>query len=232
MKKSLSLLLACFSLLTCQAFATSAAGHCKVFDGNAIVTWTDFDDINGYLHVWGATGDVTASSSTWTVQELSIDTNGSYYITEPRLHLCESTGDVIALWQYYDDNTGLLRVGGAVLPSGTTTWSTHLISDSTNQQGLMEFDGMASVDATGNIIITWSAYNLTTSDYDVLGATAVISGGSTTWNNSFVIPSGATPLMAKKPLASSAKPTKGNPKIAPSHPIKDRKPPVKVGKRK
>ena len=232
MKKSLILLLACLSLFSCEAFATSAAGHCKVFNGNAIVTWTDFDDVNGFIHVWGATGAVTANSNTWTVQELSIDTLGSYYVTEPHLYLCESTGDVIALWQYYDDNTGLLRVGGATLPSGSSTWSIHLVSDSTNQQGLMDFDGTASVDATGNIIITWSSYNLTTADYDVLGATAVIAGGNTTWNNSFVIPSGAAPLMAKRSLAQTSKPSKGNPKVAPAHPIKDRKPPVKTGKRK
>lgn len=223
------LLLSCLTLLASQTFATSASGDCKVFDGNAVVVWTAFDDVNGYLHVYGASGDVTANSSTWDVQELSIDTNGSYYVTDPMLFMCESTGDAIAIWQYYDDNTSLLRVGGATLPGGSTTWTNHLISDSTNQQGLYEFDGRAHVDANGNVLVVWSAYNLTTSDYDVLGAKGVISA-SPTWGNSFVIPSGATPLMAKK--IQTGKPAKGNPKVAPAHPIKERTPPVKIGRGK
>ncbi len=221
--------LSCLSL-SCQAFATSTAGDCKVNDGNAIVVWTQFDDINGYLHVYGAKGDVTANSSTWAVQEISVDTGGSFYITEPRLFICEATGDALALWQYYDDNTGLLRVGGATVPAASTTWTSHLVSDSTNQQGVSAFDGQASVDASGNGIVTWTAYNLTTSDYDVLGATVAISG-SPTWSSSFVLPGGTTPLMAKKTPYAAAKPKDG-PKVSPPHPLHERKPPVKMGKRK
>ena len=233
MKKSFALLTSCLSLLTAQAFATSAAGDCKVFDDTAIVTWTEFDDINGYIHVYGATGDVGTNSSTWTAQELSVDPVGSFYMTAPRLFMSEVTGDVIALWQYYDDNTGLLRVGGAVLPVGTTTWSTQLVSDSTNQQGLAEFDGRASFDANGNILVTWSSYDLTLNDYDVLGATAVLASGTTTWNNSFVIPGGTVPFTANTANKFAAKPPKSkNPKIAPANPMKDRKPPAKVGKQR
>ncbi len=224
------LFLSCLTL-SCQAFATSAAGDCVINNGNAIVVWTAFDDINGYIHVYGATGTVSQNSSNWTSQELSIDTNGSYYVTQPRLAICEATGDAVAIWQYYDDNTGLLRVGAATLPAGTSTWSNHLVSDSLNQQGLSSFDGQAFVDANGNVLITWSAYDQNNSDYDVLAATAVISGTTTTWGNSFVLPGGTAPLATRKTMQNNNKPSKG-PKLAPPNPMKERCPPVKMGKRK
>lgn len=167
-------------------FATSNAGGCKLYNGIAFVTWVTQDN-EGSCHVWGATGPISQDPNTWTAQEISIPGVLATNIPTPSLYLDSNTGNVLSIWQYYDTDLAIMRIAAATLPFSAPSWTSHVLSDVTSE--ISGFgDQNASIDPFGNFMVTWSAYNPTSELYVVRAATGAISGITTTWNPSFILP--------------------------------------------
>ena len=163
------------------AASFAVAGVPKVIGGNVIVTWSELDGSSN-CHVFGAVGDVTDPPNLWTVQDITAAT--SIQVTTPKLYR-NDLGDIVAVWQYHDDNLGFMRVAASRLPTGTTTWVTHIISDDTDEAAGFN-DESADLDEEGNILVTWTSQDTTTYDTVVRGVTATMDTQNG-WNASFVI---------------------------------------------
>ncbi len=192
MKKSLVLVLSILSLFICteKMFAYGLSGSCQVNSGKIYETWTTMDS-GGLYHVWATSGSITSSPTRWaTAQEISINTSGTSSVTVPLLQIDRTNGHAVIVWEYYDSTSGNNLVAAAVLPSGSSTWTVHSISDVTTENSNKD-DVDASIDSSGNILATWSAYNSGTGNYSVRNATYTLNGLSYSWNNSFIVPGGS-----------------------------------------
>ncbi len=202
MKKSLLSVISCLCALVGMGtmHADSNAGACKVhYDPVAAtdivyITWVTYDD-EGLSHAMAASGPLNDSGS-WIAQEISIDPAGSDEITQPILFIDPTTETVLALWEYWDSTYNTMLVGGATTVGIGGTWTSRLISD---QNPTFEYSGegdqLASIDEQGNLIVTWSAYNLETGSSIARAAvgTLIVSDDSATisWTSSFIIPGGS-----------------------------------------
>ena len=172
----------CLMLFFCEcAMADASSGQCKVYgSGTVVATWLHSDS-DGNITVQGAIGSINTSPTSWAVTTLS--TGMSIASNSSPLIFSNANGDVVVLWQYPDSN-GNFFVAAAMLPVGTTTWNTATISSSGESAGFN--DQMASIDENGNILATWSVYDVNTNMFSLRCATAVM-GTNTSWNSPLTI---------------------------------------------
>lgn len=186
MKKLASILFALLFLCHGAIMAYSTAGACKAFSGNVYTTWLELDGSSN-LHVWAASGLITDTPDLWTIQEISVGGNTST-VTVPYLY-SNVVGDMVAVWQYYDVTDGIMKVAAARLAYPGTTWVSDIISDSMTETGGF-YDESASIDADGNIIVTWTSFDPSTSTAVDRGVTGSIGGS---WGSTFVLPPPPSP---------------------------------------
>ena len=168
----------CLMILFCDyAMADAGSGQCKVTgDGQVVAAWLHSDS-DGNTTVIGATGSISDDPSLWSTTTLS--TGLSSVENSSPFIFSNANGDVVVLWQYPDSNSNYF-VAAAMLPVGTTTWNIATISSDSEDAGF--FDQMASIDESGNILATWSVYDVNADQFSLRGATAVM-GADTTWNS-------------------------------------------------
>lgn len=170
-----------FSIFMKVAAIDAGLGVCKVISGDVVAAWQAVD-ISGNQLVVGATGSVSSNPNTWNLTTLSTVT-GSSLNSQPIL-FSNANGDVLVVWQYFDTN-GNYQIAASMLPVGTTTWNSAVVSDiNTDAAGF--FDQTASIDESGNILLLWTSFDSTFSHMLVRGATATI-GSSTTWSSPFTV---------------------------------------------
>ncbi len=181
--------------------ANSNAGTCRLIDGTIVTTWLT-QDPDGPWQVWAATGSIGADPSTWITQEVTVSGATCISITTPTLFINETSGHAVSTWQYFDQSANVQRIAAAVLPAGTTTWVSQAVSDITSESSNGS-DQTVSLDNDGNIMVTWSAFNASVQTSVVRAATGTISGTTTTWNNSFLLPGAGYPDLAAKTAAAT-----------------------------
>lgn len=208
MKKCLVFVLSCLCLLsfTGKMYAFSTAGTCKVQGTTVYLTWIEQD--NDGSHVFASTGDVTASPSTWSSQEITVNGVGVGNVTIPHLYI-NSVGNALAVWEYYDGTANKSFVGASVLDSGT--WTSQRISDN-NDEICIFSDEIGTIDDDGNMVVTWTSYDESTENAFVRCAIGLVFNETITWDNSFTIPAGGPLAMAKKTAPAKKPLPKPNPK--------------------
>ena len=176
------LIMVLMSCLYGQGWAVNANGaQVVVFDGNVVGVWATRDSDNNPI-IQGAIGMTSTDPSTWSFTKISGENKTSQY-SNPRI-FSNGAGDVIALWQF-PDAKGNHHLEGAALPAGSGTWTSHLFSTiDDNSNG---FDQQASIDAFGNILVTWTSYNVTIGQTQVRGVTGTTSLGVVTFNPAFTL---------------------------------------------
>lgn len=171
-----------FLALCCnQLVADGAFGQCMVYSNGTVITTWQAIDTSLNTTIIGAIGSTSTSPSTWTQTILSsgISDTGN---TNVRL-FSSANDDVVILWQYPDVN-GNYFVAASLLPAGKTTWTSTTLS--TSDFTVILSDQMASIDANGNILATWTARDNSSNAVQLFGATAVMGVGST-WSSQFQI---------------------------------------------
>lgn len=203
MKKML--IISCLSVFlvgaSAKIYAAGNAGSTIIYNGTVISTYFT-QDSNSVCHVWGTVGSISADPTTWASQDMSISGVSSPTITQPILTIDPSTGNAICTWEYYDPSLNIMRVAAAVLPAGSSTWTSpsQVISDVTTESS-GSGDQSVSIDASGDIIVTWSAYNKTSQISVIRAVTATLTDGVAYWNSSFTMPEAGYPGLAENTVA-------------------------------
>jgi hypothetical protein len=152
-------------------------GQCKMhFDSvndNIISVWQSLDDS-------GKTGILAGKSlftSPGSFTPIDLTISGITQNSRPQL-TTNANGDVVAVWEYVDLNNNY-QVAAAVLPSGSSTWSTTTQLSTTLGEFAGFGDESVSIDEAGKVFVIWTSSD--GSITRVRGATYDINALTPTW---------------------------------------------------
>ena len=141
--------------------------------GNVVAVWNAVDE-DGNVIIQGS----TLSGGTWSTPvniSYSISTNISN--NAPNLYH-NSNGDVIIAWQYVDNDTSNFYIAASMLPSGSSTWNTAVVS--TDSENANYGDQHLAMNESGNLILMWTS---TINNGPQIRVSTSSIGSSTTWTS-------------------------------------------------
>lgn len=156
--------------------ANSGLAQVKLHDGTVISAWQGEDTSTTFATIEGVIGSISSDPTTWTRTTLTASTD--YALSAPTL-ITNDNGDAIVIYEFFDTITSSSLTAAAMLPEGTTTWIVNTISNGDTFANLGDQTG--SIDESGNVIATWSAYNTSTNESQVMCSTSSIST-TPTWS--------------------------------------------------
>ncbi len=176
------ILLGIYFLLSGSAFAMNAYNPAVKItpSGNVVEAYRVTTDAYQQIIV-GAVGLFGSSPNTWIQTNLSANIAGNMNL--PTL-FSNVNGDVVILSDYLDVAVSppIKRVVAAVLPRDATIWNVQIISGNQNAQNS---DEVASIDESGNIIVSWTYNDSVNSAPRIGGATTTLS--TLVWSAPFTV---------------------------------------------
>ena len=160
-----------------ETFAdNSAFAQVRIFDGTVITAWEGEDSSTTYSTIEGVIGSISTDPTTWTRTTLS---DSAWYVISGPTIASNLNGDIIVVFEYFDTVSSNSLVAVAMLPTGTTTWNVATVSNGDTYSN--NSDHIGAIDESGNVIVTWSAYNPSTNEQQVMCSTSTIST-TPTWS--------------------------------------------------